>query len=531
MAESESSLSFQRGPKACTNCRRRKIKCDGVKPICNQCRLRPPRSKELCNYPQLEANSQEGSTQMLETIHALRARITELEYLATPDPSRVYLNQPYMLRERGSHTPDIPDLGGLNLTPGRPAGGNMPEPPSHLVVNFVDLFLQRFAHSGYFFIDSNRFRQSALLPLPFGHSDRPSPALLIAVYLWGSALSHVTLNAPYTPDSFLVCVLQIMPQDLTGSGRNLVLETIQAELLISFYYLHTARPVEGRHHAAVAASLALSANLHLIRSAHQHVPYPPFALGTPILPRPSNVVEEAERINAFWAVVIINDYWVGAEGSPSPIPNGIPIHTPWPASFQGGDTLTTFLNGNDTYGSSPTALLAKASLLLERIIAFSARTVGLPDSATLASFDRRLHSFQVSLPALPGPQPLILAHALVDFAIVRLYAPYTRTSDSARAKCLAAAARVVIGVGAVNILDGARTADPILGPVYAGVASVYMNEITALNRSPRGHGRARELETPLGSLMGAMASLAAYCPLIERCFIDMRAAYTSMTGS
>jgi hypothetical protein len=49
------------------------------------------------------------------------------------------------------------------------------------------------------------------------------------------------------------------------------------------------------------------------------------------------------------------------------------------------------------------------------------------------------------------------------------------------------------------------------------VASVYIDEIIALThggRSPRTQAHARELETRLGSLMGAMASLAAYSPLI-----------------
>ncbi|KAJ6457951.1 hypothetical protein C8R45DRAFT_1032383 [Mycena sanguinolenta] len=81
----------QRGPRACTNCRRRKIKCDGVRPICSQCRTRPPRSKEPCQYPPPEGqNTQEG-----------------LENSKIPDPTRIYLNQPYDSRSQ-SHSPELP---------------------------------------------------------------------------------------------------------------------------------------------------------------------------------------------------------------------------------------------------------------------------------------------------------------------------------------------------------------------------------------------------------------------------------------
>ncbi|KAJ7667267.1 hypothetical protein B0H17DRAFT_1336141 [Mycena rosella] len=522
-SESSSINPIHRGPKACNNCRRRKIKCDSARPICNQCRLRPPRSREPCDYPRPESLLHESPMQMLETIHAMRARIEELEYLSPPDPSRVYLDQPYV--SRGSGTPDIPDFGALSLT-NRRAPIDMQEPPPALIANLVDTFVGRFADSGYFFIDPLQFRGSALLPLPFGHRDRPSAALLSAVYLWGSVLSHVTPRAPYTAAAFLPCVLHNIPQDLAVIDGNpqLVLEIIQAEVLLSLYYLHTACPAQGRYHSSVAASIALSADLQLIRSPQQSAAYPPFALRAPLLPRPGNAADEAVRINAFWAVVITNNFWVGAEGSPAAIPYGIAIDTPWPGSPSGGATISKFLNGNDGNGSSPVALLAKASILLERIIAFSTRAVGPPDPTALASLDRRLHTFQATLPSLPGSQTLVLIHALVDVSIVRLHAPYVRSTDSARAKCLAAASRVVTGLGAMNIVHGAQKTDPMFGPVYSAVASVYMNEIAA------GGLQVRDLEAGLGSLMSTMASLAVYSPIIDRCFTDMRAVYSGMAG-
>ncbi|KAK7045073.1 hypothetical protein R3P38DRAFT_2690938 [Favolaschia claudopus] len=529
-----------RGPKACTNCRRRKIKCDCARPICSQCRLRPPRSKEACQYPQLEGipNSVEGSpSQMLETITTLRARIEELEFLNVQDPTQIFLNSPYTMRSQGSNSPELHDF--TYLASGSPV--DMPESPLGLVSILLDSFLERFENSGYLFLDPSQFRQSSLTQLSFDTQDRPSPALLNVACLWGSCLSPGT--PPYTADFFLPRVLKHIPQDLS-SHTQFILDTIQAEVLLSLYYLYTARPVQGRYHAAAAASIALGADLHLIRSPTYHPVYPPFTLQTSAsLPPAQNSAEEAIRIDAFWTVVIVNNFWAAVDGSSSPIPYSINIDSPWPATppeLQGGSTIIKFLNGNDDTGYSAVSILAKASILLERVITFNARTSGPPDPLHLASLDHRLRTFHSSLPSLSptggAQQTLILTHALLDLAHVRLHAPFTRTSDDARTKCLAAGARVVQGVGAVSILHGAPHADCMLANVYSGVAWVYINEILVLAQqggmgglSAEAQSEASELEGKLGTLMSSMASLAAYSPLFDRCFVELRAAYAAMS--
>ncbi|KAJ7718400.1 hypothetical protein DFH07DRAFT_761577 [Mycena maculata] len=43
---------------------------------------------------------------------------------------------------------------------------------------------------------------------------------------------------------------------------------------------------------------------------------------------------EDERVNAFWSVVILDNFWVVANGSPTSIPYGINIDTPWPSSSE-----------------------------------------------------------------------------------------------------------------------------------------------------------------------------------------------------
>lgn len=171
----------------------------------------------------------------------------------------------------------------------------------------MDAFLDNFTHVG-FFLDSSSFRRSALLAFPFGHYDRPSPALLSAVYMWGSRLSQAPRHHVYNEDAFLVCTLQNIHQDLGGNHPHRVMHGIQAEILLSLYYLTLGRPVEGIYHSSAAVSLAISANLHLIKSAQITV-QPAFGvLETPFSP-PAHALEEGERINAFWTTLIVNNYW------------------------------------------------------------------------------------------------------------------------------------------------------------------------------------------------------------------------------
>ncbi|KAJ7239248.1 hypothetical protein C8J57DRAFT_1193426 [Mycena rebaudengoi] len=515
---SDSSLKLQRG-KACTNCRRRKIKCNSARPTCDQCHLRPPRSREPCQYPRANSPVYETPQQMLATIEILRARIEELEFR---DPSRVFLTQPYneqgsiqLSNSSGSTTPELPP-------------SDMTEPPLDMVIGLVDIFLTRFADSGYFFLDPVGFRCAALLDLPFGNHQRPSPALLSAVYLWGCVLSHISPNPPYTEEGFLSCVLQNLPQDLTQIEFHprIIIETIQCEVLLSYYYLHVALPVHGRYHSTAAMSLALTAGLHLHRR-NEHDIRTQFALAHPVrLSSPDTT--EAERTGAFWATVILNNYWVAAHGGPSAVPYGINIDTPWPSGSEVGVTVAKFLNGIELDGFSPFALLAKASILLEHIIAFSQQTPALDDSAALPTLDKRAHDFLSSLPPLPGTQMLLVTHVLTNLAIVHLHAAYLSTSKISRSKGMDAVRRVVDGVGKFDFMINAHHVDPILGPLFASLCSISISGVTSVYVGHVINPVHCDIEMQLGILMGLMASLAAYSPVIERCFMITRDAYATI---
>ncbi|KAJ7776942.1 hypothetical protein DFH07DRAFT_951559 [Mycena maculata] len=390
---------------------------------------------------------------MKETI---RSRLKELEKKAGQEPSTVYLQQPYLsdgrrfirFTESAFWSPDIP----------------IQDRPFDLITRLLENSMNGAGKCGFFFLDPAILSSSGSQS---HHQTQPSIALLNVSHLWGSILYPKTLDAGYMEDGFLRLVLRNLSGDLEAASLDptLVVQTIQTEVLLSYYYLYAACPVEGRYHCAIAVSLALGAGLNTLGPAlHQRRKvYPPFSLATPdILPLAGNSVEETYRVKAFWAVLVLNNYWVAAYGFPSAMPTGIPIDTPWPSSAGGGATISTFLNGCDLHGFSPTGLVAKASALLEQVIAFSVSTADTPDPRTLDSFASISTRSRASLPPLSGDPPLVIAHVLTDVAILRSHSPYLGTSSAMRDTVLLAAGRVVENLEMANLHES--VIDPILAP-------------------------------------------------------------------
>ncbi|KAF8178197.1 hypothetical protein K438DRAFT_1769704 [Mycena galopus ATCC 62051] len=442
-------------------------KCDTARPKCHQCRLRPPKSLAPCQYPLDITHDRSKATpaEMAETIKSLEERIQKLESLVDSDPSRVYLSVPYRT--------------------------SAPQNSTHDSIELWDIFLARFAERGYFFLDPVQFRKSALLPLPFGDQNRPSPALLSAVYLWGSVLFDNPLVYPYTPDAFLTVTI--------GVGSNVILETLQAEILLSLYFMRRADPVQGRYHCVAATSIAYGAGL---LSPLQHNPYPTFpTLRTMLLPNPSSSFNEAVG-----TLVILSNCWVAADGAPS-----FNIHEPQDA---GVTSIQRFLQDAEISGfGTSAALLAKAGLLLGHIISFVHAIP--PDLTVFASLERQLLVFRGKLPPLPGDQNLILTHVLADVGILRLHAPYSSIWEDSRLHALHACGRILDGIeglGALNV----HHVDPVLGPIYWTIASFYMSQITSATQSSPESNFPNNVPNPqaeLDKLMNSLAWLAPHSPI------------------
>ncbi|KAJ7066340.1 hypothetical protein C8F01DRAFT_1122977 [Mycena amicta] len=478
--------NIQRGG-ACSNCRRRKLRCDGARPSCAPCLNRPPRSGEPCQFEQEAPPGHQTPRQMQGTIQSLTTRIEDLEHKASPALEDV-LRSP-----------------------------SFEEPPREILSKLLETFIERFAHSGYFFLDLQRFPQAVLLPLPFGHPSRPSPALLSIVYLWGS-LHSSSIPRSLREDTLLLAALQHLPADIRGFAIHpkLVVETIQAELLLSVYYLHAALPIQGRYHAAAAASLALSAGLHVLHTLEHHNP-PAYPLAEMLLPPANDPIETMERVKAFWSVVFVNNCWVAVQGCPSAIPRGTTVDTPWPGGTAVGSTICRFLDGQETDGYDSFTLLAKASTLVERSCFYAMRNPGDPpiDATAFAALEHRLHTFQLSLPpSTATDRALILAHAFADLAILRLHAPLSRTSEHSRYQTLASAGRIAA------VVSSATDNDPLYAPVFSAVCSVYAEELSHIRSgvpTPQARAQYHDIEERLNLVVGAMNKLALSSPIMQRC--------------
>ncbi|KAG5646377.1 hypothetical protein DXG03_003700 [Asterophora parasitica] len=361
----------------------------------------------------------------------------------------------------------------------------MYEPGFITIQTLLDKFLPHCLEFG-FFLNPNRFREAALLPFTFGHASRPSPAVLSAVYLWGVHLSH---SEPLLLEehSFMTRALQHAATDPIGAHPDAVLHTLQAEVLLAYYLLRVGRFLEAKCHAANAVSLALGAGLHKIRCTNPHVPTA-ICLSSDIpisLHPPQDDIEEGERINGFWAVLMLHKYITIALEPPMSVCGtleapGIQIDTPWPLDIPGyaEGLLHPDVRGNSTvrnfllnmvdhghHGHSTTALNVKAAILFHR----SAQLAGqwTPNmqtrefhayTAAFQSINRVIETFRTILPPLsqldvkhPSTRALLLIHALTDAAVIKLHINFSYADSSSKHHCLTAARNMTLWVAACHV--------------------------------------------------------------------------------
>lgn len=96
-----------------------------------------------------------------------------------------------------------------------------------------------------------------------------------------------------------------------------VLHSIQAEVLLSYYFYRRGTLIEAKAHAASAASLATGSGLASIYELGvENQPYLELEVMTngeaSYLPSPRNIPETGELINCFWAVYILEQQLTSA---------------------------------------------------------------------------------------------------------------------------------------------------------------------------------------------------------------------------
>ncbi|KAF5369632.1 hypothetical protein D9615_010228 [Tricholomella constricta] len=456
---------------------------------------------------------------------------------ALEDPEHrpeIVLHHPYTLGgvaslPRSSSSVSSFSTTGSNNTPQPPLRGSLAsntgdveilqEQPVNGRQAILDVFFNVADQTG-FFLDLGRFNESMMLPHPLGDLTRPSPALGYTVYLWSSHLSSPSSNCEKV---LLRNSLLFLTQDLSAPHPNRVLHSIQAEILLSYYYLKNGKLIEGKHRADVALSLALAADLHRIRS-------PGLASSTEsMIPPPADAVEEGERIDAFWAVLVLNNYWTAIQGSHSALQNGA-VDTPWPMAsvqhehhllpMESRATLRDFLDGTSVAGYSEKALHAKAAVLFERATSIhDSDRRSILQSGAFVHLDSLIDTFQNSLPLVDRIEAIhssrdrnVLTQMLSHAAMIRLHHPFAQQLAHSYQKTLYAAQAIASLTPHVASDPQHLHIDPIIGVIWTAACEVMMPLVIAWGSSTSGN---TDLTTSLNTILDHLHSFSERNPLFK----------------
>ncbi|KAJ7688885.1 hypothetical protein B0H17DRAFT_1202747 [Mycena rosella] len=547
-----SPLSPLQKGKACTNCRRRKIKCDGTKPMCGPC-SRYSVAFGDCEYVE---NGPSSGQMLEEQISILQARIEELE---TPKNQRLTLSMPRASSSRGYPVPpsQISPSNTMGLGPllnyfylqqtsgtsvNQSASNSMPtELPFIVLQALVHNFLHNATCFG-FFLDTQAFHDAVTST----NGRNLPPVLLNVMYLFGVHLSEDERITVYEP-AFLAHALRSTASSLSGSHPRTVLHSLQASVLLAYYFIRNARFLEGKYHTSAAVSIAVSAGLHRIRGAQGGALMPT----AEALPPPADALEEGERINAFWSVLTLNNCWAGmdAAGSPSNVgygPAGLKIDTPWPLETRhyveashlrfrrpdlvprhSSDTVARFLaDAPDNVGSGQ-ALHAKAAILFEAATRladrYRANSISRNDPEFLG-LDRKIDVFTAALPAIQS-KAMLVVHTLAHGATIQLQKPLVREHSSARGKSLAAA-RAVADILLKTDVPKMGLIDPVLGPLWTSTCQTFINEVVR-RRSQDAGSHIQGMIDSLNIVIAAMQIFSSHGRLMTTQLDTVRQAYTA----
>ncbi|KAI0032891.1 hypothetical protein K488DRAFT_48857 [Vararia minispora EC-137] len=548
--------ALQRG-RACLRCRKRKMRCDGGKPACQQCQKAKKGSQ--CEYDDGKGKTR---TQILrENVARLEARVRELEGNATERAaSSVTLFDPHSLSYSGdSSSPSstgsptsIPFTASASPYPfcarhSIPCCSSFSERVScpsvitntvHLDTAFtmaVVVFLPH-AHQVGLVLQADRLRGSLLMSA----EDQRHPVLMNAIYLWACYLSrpqalsqHESLYLSRATDAF----------NDAHRGLTKVVDVVQGCCLVALYLLTNGRLSEGSFYLSSAASLAVQWGLHrrvseVIDSAISLDP-------SFVLPPPMDSVEQGERNLAFWQVYYLDSCWSPVLQRPRTIEDGrnmmSSITAPWPLEmeeYEAGTfpsvtdvpTVQTFLAHQGQVSSYPSgfsvsALRVKAAALVDAATRISsgwdARSPNLTDAlieqtnvveVTINRFLSNLLPVQQLNAVLAADKhALLVVHSLAHYATIQLHFYLAGGADPVRHdKCLQAARAILFVIRHITDADYDYL-DPIVGSCWAAAGCVFVREVT---RVEAWSAVTSDCRPHVATLLSAMSKLSARFPLV-----------------
>ncbi|PFH46607.1 hypothetical protein AMATHDRAFT_69484 [Amanita thiersii Skay4041] len=541
--------TLQRG-KACLRCRKRKMRCDGIKPACQQC-IKSKKS-DACEYDDGKGKTR---TQLLrEHIVRLERRIRELEdpdYVSSivtlSDPHARSCSSPSSFESHESACQPsrsplpsdslfTPPWHELNTTPspssspfvqfsGQLVGVQAPVELDHIL---LDIFVQHQHQCG--------------LDIHIGHSQchvgqliskRRHSSLMNAMYLWACFISRPDPLSQHE-EYFLEVALKEISDGLRTVDN--ILDVIQASCLISIYFLANARFLEGGYHASAAASLAVQCGLvsqATLFSSMFNDDKAGEVLDSKLVLSDTRV---NEQVSTFWQVYNLDRCWSAILRKPNVLPDiegstfspclksidgydldqgsaRLPPPTIKAFPYQDADYVTSTIQAwraeASTLFASATQIADscgdhKPSNIMHKIQAFEQRISQLgPALMNLDRLEDILADHRFSL---------VLIHTLTYTAMVQVYRPLLHEDGSSFEKCTYAARSCTAIVRSLSDQDFSFL-DPIVGPCWSAIGDFLIQELDSMETTWP-FMNTTNVRTELGTIFYALTCLALKFPLV-----------------
>ncbi|KDQ09325.1 hypothetical protein BOTBODRAFT_527589 [Botryobasidium botryosum FD-172 SS1] len=295
---------------ACMPCRRRKLRCDAVKPICATCAK--ARGVIDCVYAlsrrkrleqrviELESDistltvahhvvtsncSEDASTSRTCISPSVRSALP-LPFLTATSAPTCKFNLSTSPRAVIVRSLEEPEMASWKTEKEVPCGAR-----SHLMALFI-----RFRRSHTF--EFNVPRLTFLLGLPPSHHRAPHPAFSSAIMLYGCVYAEDALRQLF--ERALVHRVRQDVQNALAHADRLV-DCARALTLLGCYFYSMFKPLVGHYYVSAAMSLAIACGLHKIRSLDLD------SQGVPSLINPAlDLIELGDRINLFWMILSVD---------------------------------------------------------------------------------------------------------------------------------------------------------------------------------------------------------------------------------
>ncbi|KAI0769392.1 hypothetical protein BD413DRAFT_83223 [Trametes elegans] len=568
---------LQRG-KACLRCRKRKMRCDGMKPACAQC-VRAKKA-DACEYD--DGKGKTRTQLMREHIARLEMRVRELENPEQSAPSMTLFDphalSPYYSESSSSSsydspgklsysasasptpfpindqdtrsivstltvtTPEVDHAGWdpLNFTDLASVSSvgsfsnNIDAPPLDHIL--LEIFIPH-RHQCGLDIHVGRLRDSLNLP----PSEQRHPVLMNAIYLWACYLSRPGSLSQYE-QLYLSRTTASLGDAMQYASK--AVDLIQACCMLSVYYLSNGRLLEGSYFSAAASTVAVQCRLHQIGSTAQVAGFGSWDASFD-LPPPKDNVERGERIATFWQVYNLDRCWSVVLRRPATLPDSdhplASITTPWPQRIEdyenedldvggGSPTIRGFFvqqgQSASLSGFSTVALRVKASALFEGANRLSSSWN--PRSLASGSFSENFSAFEHSimrfittlLPlhqvggAIPEDKYALIVIHSLAHASMIRLHAPFMRDDGVSREKSLRAARSLIHVTKLITAADFEFLDPVIGPCWATAAKVLETELERLQSSWPDPLNTMEVRSDLQGLLFVMTKLGAKFPLL-----------------